>query len=238
MSIIYLIRHAQAGTRDHYDRLSELGQQQARLLGEYFAGQAIHFSAAVSGAMQRQRHTAELVLEGLSNGGLATPDVQVDERWNEFSLLSVYQSYVPQLIAESEEFARDYEEMQQVLKQDPHAVRGATGRCDAAVIIAWMENRYPEFGGESWMSFKGRIAGRCAEIEDGGNQRAIAVFTSATPIAISTSQALELKDEKLLSILGVIANTSVTVMRKTGDELRLFSFNATPHLNDTNRTYR
>jgi broad specificity phosphatase PhoE len=238
MSIIYFIRHAQAGTRDNYDRLSDLGQQQAKLLGEYFAGQGIGFCAAVSGGMQRQKHTAELVWNELRNAGIATPDLQVDERWNEFSLLSVYQSYVPRLIEESEEFARDYQEMQEVLKQDPHAVRGASGRCDAAVIIAWMQNRYPDFGGESWGNFKGRIVSRCAEIQDGGNERAIAVFTSATPIAISTSHALELKDAKLLSILGVIANTSVTVMRKTGDDLRLFSFNSTPHLNDANRTYR
>ena len=41
-----------------------------------------------------------------------------------------------------------------------------------------------------------------------------------------------------MSLLGVIANSSVTVMRKTGDDLRLFSFNATPHLNEANRTYR
>ena len=34
MSLIYLIRHAQAGSRDNYDVLSELGHEQARLLGE------------------------------------------------------------------------------------------------------------------------------------------------------------------------------------------------------------
>ena len=238
MSIIYFIRHAQAGTRDNYDRLSELGEQQAKLLGEHLAAQGIRLSAVVSGGMQRQRHTAEMVLKELSRAGLPAPDLWADERWNEFSLLRVYQSYVPRLIEESEAFARDYEEMQEVLKQDPHAVRGATGRCDAAVVIAWMQNRYPHFEGESWADFRGRILARCAEIEDGGTERAIAVFTSATPIAISTSQALELKDEKLLSILGVIANTSITVMRKVGDDLRLFSFNSTPHLNDSNRTYR
>src|SRR5690606_40460973 len=38
MPLILLVRHAQAsfGT-DDYDRLSELGRQQARWLGEYFA---------------------------------------------------------------------------------------------------------------------------------------------------------------------------------------------------------
>lgn len=238
MSIIYLIRHAQAGTRDNYDQLSELGEQQAKRLGEYFVAQGIRLVAAVSGAMKRQRQTAERVLEGLRGAGLPAPDLHIDERWNEFVLLNVYKAYVPRLIDESVEFAKDYEEMQEVLRRDPHAVRGATGRCDAAVITAWMQNRYPDFEGESWQAFRGRILDQCAGIEDSGNERAIAVFTSATPIAISTSQALDLKDEKLLSLLGVIANSSITVMRKTGNDLRLFSFNATPHLNDTNRTYR
>lgn len=240
MSIIYLIRHAQAGTRDNYDQLSPLGERQAQLLGEYFAAQGVRFAAAVCGAMRRQRQTAELVMKELRSANLdaAVPEVQVDERWNEFILLKVYQSYVPRLIEESEAFARDYREMQEALRRDPHAVRGATGRCDAAVITAWMQNRYPDFEGESWAAFKSRIVNQCTGIEDGGNERAIAVFTSATPIAISASQALELKEEKFLSILGVIANSSVTVMRKSGDQLRLFSFNSTPHLNDSNRTYR
>jgi len=41
MSLVYLVRHAQAsfGAQD-YDRLSELGRQQARWLGGYFAEHA------------------------------------------------------------------------------------------------------------------------------------------------------------------------------------------------------
>ena len=238
MSNIYFIRHAQAGTRENYDQLSALGERQAKLLGEYFAAQGVRFSAIVAGAMKRQQQTATLVAAELGRAGLPAPALHVDERWNEFVLLNVYRSYVPRLIEESVEFARDYEEMQEILRADPHAVRGATGRCDAAVITAWMQNRYPEFEGESWLSFRSRIVGQCAEIEDSGTERTVAIFTSATPIAISTSHALELKEEKLLSLLGVIANSSVTVMRKMGDDLRLFSFNATPHLNESNRTYR
>jgi broad specificity phosphatase PhoE len=237
MSIIYFIRHAQAGSRDNYDRLSELGQEQAKLLGKYFAEQGISFSAVIAGGMQRQRHTAELVCTEIAEAGLSTAPIAVDERWNEFSLLSVYTSYVSRLIEESEEFARDYAEMQEMLRREPNAVRGAAGRCDATVIISWMKNRYP-VEGESWQAFRSRILSRLIDIPDGDAEQAIAVFTSATPISIMTGQALALTDEKLLSILGVIANTSVTVMRKTGEDLRLFSFNSTPHLNDSNRTYR
>ena len=37
MSALYLFRHAQAGPRHAYDTLSELGQAQARSLGEHLA---------------------------------------------------------------------------------------------------------------------------------------------------------------------------------------------------------
>jgi broad specificity phosphatase PhoE len=222
--------------------LSELGEQQAKLLGKYFIGQGIRFSTVIAGAMLRQRQTAEWVCSTLSQAGLKPPDLVVDERWNEFTLKSVYEGLCDRMIAESAVFATDFTEMQELLKRDPHAVRGAAGRCDAAIIRAWMSNRYPDYQGESWQSFKSRIVARLQDLPDSGpdsgNEETIAVFTSATPVAITTSHALELSDEKLLSILGVIANSSVTVTQKNGDGLRLFSFNSTPHLNESNRTYR
>jgi hypothetical protein len=41
------------------------------------------------------------------------------------------------MIEETPEFERDYREMQDAIRRDPHH-RGATGRCDAAIIRAWM----------------------------------------------------------------------------------------------------
>jgi broad specificity phosphatase PhoE len=238
MSIIYFIRHAQAGTRENYDMLSELGEQQAKLLGAYFVEQGIRFSTVIAGGMRRQQHTAELVCQALSEGDSQVPEMIVDARWNEFTLKEVYEGICTRMIAESAEFASDYQEMQELLMRDPHAVRGAAGRCDAAVIRAWMGNRYPDYPGESWQAFKSRIISRVQDLPDSGNEQIIGVFTSATPVAITTSHALELSDEKLLSVLGVIANSSITVTQKNGDDIRLFSFNSTPHLNDSNRSYR
>jgi broad specificity phosphatase PhoE len=58
MSRLYLVRHGQAGTRKAYDSLSELGRRQARLLGEYFVSEKIHFTGAYCGALVRQEETA------------------------------------------------------------------------------------------------------------------------------------------------------------------------------------
>lgn len=238
MSYIYLIRHAQAGSRDNYDVLSEHGHLQARLLGEHFVRQRIEFAAVYSGSMRRQRHTAEIALDVCAQAGLAVPDIITEGRWDEFSLASVYRAIASRMMAADEAFARDFREMQEALRRDPHTTRGATGRCDAAVIRAWMENRYPDYAGESWEAFHARILSCIAAPPSYADERPIAVFTSATPVAIIAGAALGLTQEKLMSILGVIYNSSLTVVRAREGELRLFTFNSTPHLDDALRTFR
>jgi broad specificity phosphatase PhoE len=238
LSLIYLIRHAQAGTRDNYDVLSELGHEQARLLGEYFVSQEANLSTVYSGSMRRQQQTAEIACSAYARGNLLPPEIIVDPRWDEFSLASVYRSLARRLMDDSPEFVRDFEEMRDALRRDPHTTRGATGRCDAAVIRAWIDNRFPDFEGESWRSFRERIQGCFVDLLGVNDERTIAVFTSATPIAIMVAAALDLSDEKLLSILGVVYNTSVNIIRARPDDLRLFTFNSVPHLNDSIRTFR
>jgi broad specificity phosphatase PhoE len=237
MGFIYLIRHAQAGSRDNYDVLSELGRQQARLLGEHLTEQGIELRAVYAGGMQRQRHTAEIACEVMADRGVNVPDVTTDERWNEFSLISVYRAIARRMIEESPEFERDYREMQDAIRRDPHTTGGATGRCDAAIIRAWMAARY-DYNGESWSAFRERIHGCGTGLTDNDSNSAIAVFTSATPVAILAAAALGLSDEKLLSILGVIYNSGITVLRSREEELRLFTFNSTPHLSASQRTLR
>ena len=47
MALIELVRHAQASFGSaHYDRLSELGRQQSRWLGAYFAARGLVFGPA------------------------------------------------------------------------------------------------------------------------------------------------------------------------------------------------
>jgi broad specificity phosphatase PhoE len=235
---MYFIRHGQAGSRDNYDVLSELGESQARLLGENLAGHNIELDAVYSGNLRRQRQTAEIACEAFRRAGHTVPDIVSDERWNEFSLLSVYKAIARRMMEEDSQFARDVEEMQEAIRRDPHTTSGATGRCDAAVIRAWMENRYTGYEGETWAAFRQRIKECATQFHAQKNEKSIAIFTSATPIAILAGASLGLTDEKLLDILGVIYNTSVTVMRARGDELRLFTFNSILHLHPSMRTLR
>ena len=90
MSLIYFFRHGQAGTRDNYDSLSDIGRRQTELLGEYLAMQRIEFRAAYVGTMSRQQQTAAAVADAYQRAGLALPALQTLPAWNEFDLDHVY----------------------------------------------------------------------------------------------------------------------------------------------------
>ncbi|MGH9722090.1 MAG: phosphoglycerate mutase family protein, partial [Bryobacteraceae bacterium] len=77
----YLIRHGQAGPRDDYDRLSELGKRQAQALGRHFRSTGVRFKAALAGSMRRQQETAAIAIAEMADA----PALEVDPRWNEFS---------------------------------------------------------------------------------------------------------------------------------------------------------
>ncbi len=87
MTLLYLVRHGQAafGT-DDYDRLTERGQAQARLLGAHFAQIGVRFNAVVAGGLTRHMQTAQAILAGAEQADLP---VRRDQRLNEYDAASV-----------------------------------------------------------------------------------------------------------------------------------------------------
>lgn len=233
--MIYLIRHGQAGPRGNYDELSALGQQQSRLLGCHLAEQRRQFDVIYTGTLQRQQTTAQLVQEQLP----AAPQVVTDERWNEFQLGVVYQSIAQHLCEESETFARDFAEMKLLLSQNAYIISGAVSRCDRAVMKAWLLNRYPADDYEAWPDFQRRVRSVFAELTQHSPQENIAIFTSATPIAIVVGTALQLVDEKTLELAWVMYNTGLTLLKYRDTACTLYTLNATPHLlEEATKTFR
>jgi broad specificity phosphatase PhoE len=225
MSRIFLVRHGQAGTRAEYDALSETGRRQARLLGEHFVNQGIHFSKAICGSLKRQRETAAEV----AAADCEMPEVVVDSGWDEFDLDHVYRELAPVLCEEDAEFRRDYEAM----RADAGADRRWT-RSDLKVVQAWIEG-HPQFRGETWVEFRERIAGclpaLAAETAEADDHNVV-VFTSATPIGIWAALSLDVEDHRAMRLAGVLHNASYSVMRLRKGQLRLHTFNAIPHLTD------
>jgi broad specificity phosphatase PhoE len=242
LSTVYLIRHGQAGTRDSYDSLSELGQTQARLLGEYCASQKLAFNTIIAGSLHRQQQTAQRFVEAYAGAHIAVPPIVTDPNWDEFDLTRVYREIAPQLCAEDQDFASDYAAMKQQIRASASSSSARIHRewhpCDSQVVQAWMSGRYHEEG-ETWQQFHDRIAGCVARIRQFPNDHLIAIFTSATPIGIWCGLAMDIFDQRSVRLAGVVQNSSYTVFRLRPETLRLFTFNATPHLLDPAfRTHR
>jgi len=84
MGEIILVRHGQANSgatdEESYDRLSDLGHQQSRWLGDYLASREPGFDKVIAGSLRRHRETAAGI-------GYETPDV--DPRLNEMDYFNL-----------------------------------------------------------------------------------------------------------------------------------------------------
>jgi broad specificity phosphatase PhoE len=232
LSTVYLVRHGQAGTRDAYDSLSELGELQARLLGEHFISQGIRFASAYAGALRRQQQTAEQIRAAYAEAEIGFPAVRVDAGWDEFDLGRVYREIAPLLAADDPEFLHEYNEMREQVRVSQGAHGARIHRrwmpCDTKVVEAWLADRYP-YGGETWDQFRERVAACRLRLLDARNEN-ILVVTSATPVAICTGMSLEISDGRVMRLAGAVYNASYTILRLRNEQLRLFTFNAVPHL--------
>ncbi len=90
MAEILMVRHGQAafGT-DNYDRLTELGWEQSRILGEHFAATEPQFDAVFTGTLRRHRET----LTGIQQALPALPAAVELPGLNEFDFHALVTAY-------------------------------------------------------------------------------------------------------------------------------------------------
>jgi len=242
LSSVYLVRHGQAGTRDAYDSLSELGRRQARRLGKYFMADGVHFTTAQTGEMLRQQETAAEVKAAYQEAEVAFPEVKVEPGWSEFDLNQVYSGLAPQLCAEDPDFQREYEAMREETQRNRGIHEAGVHRrwlsCDTKVVAAWVSGRY-EYGGESWRAFHQRVENSLASMNGGQKDANVVVFTSAMPIAICLGLVLGTDADRVLQLAGALQNASYTMLRGRNEHFRLYRFNTVPYLTTQElRTHR
>jgi broad specificity phosphatase PhoE len=203
------------------------------LLGEHFVAQGIQFAAAYSGELRRQRQTTEEIRTAYSESGTPFPSIEIDRGWNEFNLEHVSSELAPHLCAQDADFRREYEEMLEQVRISEGAHSARVHRkwlpCDTKIVEAWIHGRVP-YSGETWKQFCERVLSCRSRIDDRQARESILVVTSATPIAIWTGVSLQISDERLMRLAGVLYNASYTILRLRQRELRLFTFNAVSHV--------
>ena len=139
---VYFIRHGQAGSRQDYDRLSDLGREQSSRLGAWLGQRQIQFDQAWSGRLTRQRETADQVRQAYSRTRADFPEIKASACWDEFDLDAVYRGIGPQLAGRDDEFRRQLAELQQQAMDAGSRVHRTWARCDTTVVRAWVDGGY------------------------------------------------------------------------------------------------
>lgn len=240
MSTLTLIRHGQASFfSDDYDKLSELGEEQSRVLARYWVEQGVAFDEVYTGSLKRQARTAECAGEVFVQAGLAWPGIEVFEGLNEYPADDVMGILLPELCSK-------HPEMQRL--NDEYAEAEGAGekyktfhRLLEAVMDKWVHMEYESVDVTTWEEFSGDVRESLQTIMNrSGGGRRVAVFTSGGPIGVSVQTALNAPEIQAAKLNWRIRNASLTEFTFSGGRVALDVFNATPHFaNEPNLlTYR
>lgn len=232
MSVMTLVRHGQASFfADDYDQLTPLGEQQTRLLGNYWARHGLEFSEVYTGPRLRQKRSAVVTGEALCEAGLAWPEPMVIEGLDEFDLDGILHRLAPDLSRRDAAFATLLEKFRQS-HGDHDRVRHFQIMFEA-LLIYWQTAPAAESVHESWMAFHERVVRTLRQIiERPGRGRRAAVFTSGGVIGAAMAWVLAAPDRMALELSWRLRNSALTEFVFTGDRLTADSFNGVPHLED------
>jgi broad specificity phosphatase PhoE len=243
MSTLTLVRHGQASFfATDYDMLSDLGNTQGRLLGEYWAGRRVQFDAIFTGPRLRQRQTAEQVRCAYHAAGLALPEPVVLDELDEYDLDGLRHRLAPALARHDAAFAALLERYR--ASQDDGERERRFQKMFEVLVGHWQEGsalpRELDVTIESWESFRARVArGLRRMVATPGRGVQIVAFTSGGFIGTAVQTVLEAPDRAALELSWRLRNGALCEFVFTRDRLSLDSFNTLPYLEDPAlRTYR
>jgi broad specificity phosphatase PhoE len=219
MGTIYLVRHAQAayGT-DNYDRLTETGFAQARLLGKYLGMRGIRFEAVYMGELRRHAETVQGMLEAYPHASNA-PGPERLAGLNEYNaeglvLALTGSSPAPDLAA---------------AQRDPMLVRERF-RILKQALLAWTEGRIQPAGMPVWQSFQDAAVATLIEARQRYPDGNVLMISSGGPISAAVAAALDAPARTAVELNLRMRNSSVTEFACSARRHSLVSFNALPHL--------
>jgi broad specificity phosphatase PhoE len=213
MSTLTVVRHGQARPFDsNPDRLSELGEEQARSLAEYWKRMGVTFDEVWSGSLQRHKQTAELA-------ALQVP--QISDDWNEYDANGILHHFAPPY--ELEPGADRNRKFQKVFEP---------------AMLAWLEAKeHPKV--ETWPVFRDRVLRALKRLQEGPSNRNVVLFTSGGPISVLVQTAIGAPERSFLEVNWRVKNCSITEFTFSRERISLDTFNALPHLERAElRTFR
>lgn len=211
MAELLLVRHGQANSHAtdeaSYDKLSDLGQTQARWLGEHLSATNPHFDRVLTGTLSRQVETAQHMGYDIT---------AQDPRLNELSYFALAQAA--------------FDEYAIPVPTDPSQFAAHLPQ----VIDLWTRNQLNGVP-ESFDDFAARITQVITEQCKGAGRTLI--VTSGGVIGMTLRHALDLDNGGMAKLMLQTANASMHRLNYIHDTLMVAGFNATPHLDTPDRAH-
>ncbi len=211
MAELILVRHGQANSHAtdeaSYDKLSPLGHEQARWLGEHMRTTNPHFDRVITGTLRRQKETA---------ASMGYVDAQVDARLDELQYFAMAAALEAEHGIET--------------PQDPTEFAAHL----PTMIGHWAADRV-EGVPERFSEFYARTTGLVNEVCEGHGR--VLLVTSGGVIGAIMRHVLHLGDAGMAKIMLQVMNSSVHRLEYVHETLMLGSFNATPHLDIPGREH-
>lgn len=213
---LLLIRHGQASFgADDYDRLSELGETQSRVLGAWLAANDSKPELVAIGPRQRHRHTAELCLQAAG----IDAELRVLDGLDELDHVEVLARHRPDLDG------ADALRAEMRTHADPQR---AFQQLFAAAVSRWSSGRHDAEYARSWPQFRAATLAALQTLAQHPAQR-IWAFTSGGPIAVIINAVLEAPIAQAFRLSWPLVNTGMTELR-VGDSTSLITYNSFAHL--------
>lgn len=207
MGAIYFVRHGQAsfGAAD-YDKLSELGAEQSRVVGTELRRRELRFSYVQSGTMLRQRDTA------LAAGYQPAEDA----RWNEYDFTDVLR-FAPSLPEQVDQ--RSFQVAMDVA-------------LEAWVAAAASDSESVE----SWAAFSARVNAALDDLVGalGKGENAL-VFTSGGVIGAVAARLIGDQAGRFMALNRIACNAGITKVISGRSGLTLVSFSEHGHFEGRQR---
>jgi broad specificity phosphatase PhoE len=232
MALLTLVRHGQASfLQANYDRLSELGERQARILGEYWLRTGARFDQVYYGPACRHLRTGEIVADVFRQAGADWPNPVTIDELDEYPGIEVVRTFLPGLMETHEDIRALEAEFRQAGEQTV-AFR-IYDKLFERVTRMWVDEELDSPDIESWKDFRARVERGIQRVRrDADKNGRIVVFTSGGVIGATVGLALNLAPQKTLEMSWTSRNASYAEFLFSADRFSLSSFNNHPHLED------
>ncbi len=224
MSELILVRHGQASFgAESYDKLSEKGVEQVRILARHWQETGEQFDHIYSGSLLRQRETANELLSLVKNSPSRAIENPAFNEYNGDPLMRMY------LRDHASEDGVDSNIIWPIKKE--RLFQTILESACAKWIRGELHPQDEDGNFEYWVDFQNRVYCAINEImaTHGGGARVL-IATSGGVIATVLQRVLQFPDQAVITTNWMVRNSSVSRVKYGQGKVSLTQFNSLAHL--------